>query len=69
MDKNRSMWLPIIASVGVGAATYYTISKSNNQTISQTLEKIMPVVSQMSMTSGDSIESQQSQGSQDMGMN
>lgn len=45
MQKN-GMWLPLIASVGVGAATYYTMTK-NNHNISQTVEKMLPVVSQM----------------------
>ncbi|HLS60332.1 MAG TPA: hypothetical protein VK044_04280 [Virgibacillus sp.] len=46
MEKNR-MWIPIIASVGVGAATYYTMSK-NNQSIGQTIQKVVPFVSEMS---------------------
>lgn len=41
------MWIPLIASVGVGAATYYTLSKKN-QTIGQTMEKVLPFVSEMS---------------------
>lgn len=45
------MWLPIIASVGVGAATYYTMTK-NNQNIGQTMQKMIPFVSQMSGNSG-----------------
>lgn len=45
------MWLPIIASVGVGAATYYTMTK-NNQNIGQTMQKMIPFVSQMSGSSG-----------------
>lgn len=50
MDKN-GMWLPIVASLGVGAATYYTISK-NHQSIGQTVQKILPIVSQMSSGQG-----------------
>ena len=46
MQKNN-VWLPLLASIGVGAATYYTISK-NNQSIGQTMQKVIPFVSQMS---------------------
>ncbi|MFC0300957.1 hypothetical protein ACFFIS_08995 [Virgibacillus soli] len=52
--KNNGVWLPLIASVGVGAATYYTMTK-NNQGVGQTLQKMIPFVSQMSGgSSGDS---------------
>lgn len=46
MGKN-DMWVPLIASVGVGAATYYTMTK-NNQSIGQTMQKVVPFVTQMS---------------------
>jgi CHASE3 domain sensor protein len=49
MQKN-GMWLPILASVGVGAATYYTMTK-NNQNFNQTIEKMVPLVTQMSGSS------------------
>ncbi|WP_174614089.1 hypothetical protein [Virgibacillus ihumii] len=45
MQKNQ-MWLPLIASVGVGAATYYTMTK-NNQNLGQTMQKMVPFVTQM----------------------
>ncbi|WP_099158829.1 hypothetical protein [Virgibacillus ndiopensis] len=45
MQKN-AMWLPLIASVGVGAATFYTMTK-NNQGIGQTMQNMIPFVSQM----------------------
>lgn len=48
MEKN-SMWIPLIASLGVGAATYYTMSK-NNHSIGQTIEKVVPFVSNMTST-------------------
>jgi len=51
------MWIPIIASVGVGAATYYTMSK-NNQSIGQTIQKVVPFVSEMS-TGNSPSDSQQ----------
>ncbi|MFD2046382.1 hypothetical protein ACFSTA_10620 [Ornithinibacillus salinisoli] len=46
MQRN-TMWLPLIASVGVGAATYYTMTR-NNQNIGQTISKMAPLVSQIS---------------------
>lgn len=46
MQKN-GMWLPVIASIGVGAATYYSMTK-NNQNIGQTMQNMVPLVSQMS---------------------
>ena len=45
MQKN-GIWLPLIASVGVGAATFYTMTK-NNQTVGQAVQKMIPFVSQM----------------------
>lgn len=45
--QNDGVWLPLITSLGVGVATYYTMSK-NNQSISQTIQKVVPFVSQMS---------------------
>lgn len=41
------MWLPIIASVGVGAATFYTMTK-HDQNIGQAMQQMIPFVSQMS---------------------
>lgn len=46
MQKN-GIWLPLLASLGVGAATYYTVSK-NNQSIGQTIQKVIPLVSEIS---------------------
>ncbi|WP_217589818.1 hypothetical protein [Lentibacillus saliphilus] len=45
MQKN-GMWLPLLASVGVGAATFYTMTK-NKQNLGQTVGKMLPFVSQM----------------------
>ncbi len=41
------MWLPIIASVGVGAATFYSMTK-HDQNIGQAMQQMIPFVSQMS---------------------
>lgn len=45
MNKNN-IWIPLLASLGVGAATFYTISK-NNEPIGQTIQKVVPVLSNM----------------------
>ncbi len=44
MQKNE-IWVPLAASLGVGAATFYAVSK-NNQSFGQAFEKIMPVIQQ-----------------------
>ncbi|MEN1968161.1 hypothetical protein WMZ97_08820 [Lentibacillus sp. N15] len=46
MQKSE-MWIPLITSVGVGAATYYSMTK-NNQNFGQAIEKMVPFVSQIS---------------------
>ncbi|WP_430784671.1 hypothetical protein VBD025_09080 [Virgibacillus flavescens] len=40
MEKNQ-MLVPLLASVGIGAATYYTMTK-NNQSVGQTGQKVGP---------------------------
>lgn len=45
MQKSNK-WIPIITSVGVGAATFYTLSKQN-QGMEATLQKVMPFLTQM----------------------
>ena len=37
------MWIALLASVGVGAATYYTISKSNNP-INKAVQSVAPML-------------------------
>ncbi len=44
----QKKWLPILASIGVGAAAYYTISR-NNHSVRQTMQKVLPFVSQMNV--------------------
>ncbi|GGA82651.1 hypothetical protein [Ornithinibacillus halotolerans] len=51
--QTRGKWLPILASVGVGAATYYTMRK-NNQSLSQTIAKMVPFVTGMKNTGANS---------------
>jgi len=43
---NNNKWWPIVASIGVGAATYYTMSRKNNG-IGQAIQNMIPLVSQM----------------------
>lgn len=45
MQKQK--WLPIIASVGVGAATYYSMTRKN-QSATQAIQKMVPFMSGMS---------------------
>ncbi|WP_010532332.1 hypothetical protein [Lentibacillus jeotgali] len=58
--QNNNMWLPLIASVGVGAATYYSMTR-NNRNFGQTMQQMVPFVSQMG--GGN----QQAQGPNQMG--
>ncbi|WP_164217129.1 hypothetical protein [Virgibacillus sp. YIM 98842] len=50
MQKN-GVWIPLIASVGVGAATFYTMT-SNNRNLGQTMQQMIPLVAQMSGNNG-----------------
>ncbi|MFD2211209.1 hypothetical protein ACFSMW_15990 [Virgibacillus halophilus] len=45
--NNNNIWIPLVASVGVGAATFYSMTK-NEQGIGQTMQKMIPFVNQMS---------------------
>lgn len=38
------MWLPLLASIGVGAATFYSMNKNNsgNQGLNQAMQQFMP---------------------------
>ncbi|WP_404453746.1 hypothetical protein LG329_04180 [Virgibacillus necropolis] len=50
MEKN-AMLVPLLASVGIGAATYYTMTK-NNQSLGQTMQQTIPFVTQMGSGGG-----------------
>ncbi|GEN32496.1 hypothetical protein HNQ35_002823 [Cerasibacillus quisquiliarum] len=52
MDNNN-IWVPLLASVGVGAATYYTMTRQN-QGFGQTMQKMLPLVSEMTNMKNDS---------------
>ncbi|UFU00814.1 hypothetical protein KO561_07735 [Radiobacillus kanasensis] len=43
MDKK--MWMPIVASVGIGAAAYYSMSRGKS--ISKTAQEFAPLVAGM----------------------
>ncbi|QDP39975.1 hypothetical protein [Radiobacillus deserti] len=43
MDKK--MWMPILASVGIGAAAYYSMSRGKS--ISKTAQEFAPLVAGM----------------------
>lgn len=45
-NNNNNVWLPLIASVGVGAATYFSMTR-NNQNFGQAMQQMVPFVSQM----------------------
>jgi len=45
MQKN-GIWIPLLASVGVGAATFFTMTR-NNEDIGQAIQKVVPFVSQL----------------------
>lgn len=51
MNKNN-VWIPIVASIGVGAATYYAMSK-NNQGIRSAIQQVLPIVSQVTNNTTD----------------
>ncbi|MBO1003281.1 hypothetical protein ACFSKI_22745 [Pseudogracilibacillus auburnensis] len=67
--KRSDMWLTLLASVGVGAAAFYTMSKSG-QPMNKAMETVAPMLSGMTNnnTSGGSGNNQQSGqfGSQSM---
>lgn len=50
------MWLAILASVGVGAATFYTMSKSNAP-LSNSLKNITPMLSNMTNQNSSNTDS------------
>lgn len=60
MTKNN-VWIPLLASIGVGAATYYAVSK-NNQGIQSALQQVLPVVSHMSNGNNGNMSNLNQQG-------
>jgi len=68
MQNNKGMWLPLIASVGVGAATYYTMTK-NNSNFGQTVQKMAPIVAGMGGGGGNQPPNQNQNQNQNQSLN
>lgn len=61
------MWIALLASVGIGAAAYYTISKSNNP-INKAVESVAPMLTGMTnMNNNNHHQSPQDQSQQQLG--
>jgi len=55
--KKSDLILPLLASIGVGAATFYTMSKNNNS-LTKTVENVAPMLSNMTGQSSQNNESE-----------
>ena len=44
--QQQKIWIPLIASVGVGAATFYSMTK-NGKGMGQTMQQMVPFVASM----------------------
>ncbi|HEU5139335.1 MAG TPA: hypothetical protein VFT51_05130 [Bacillales bacterium] len=62
--RQKGMWLPLMASVGIGAAAYYSMTK-NGRSMGKTMQQMVPFVSSMSM--GGSQTQTQPQPQQQLG--
>ncbi|HEX7063540.1 MAG TPA: hypothetical protein VF199_00600, partial [Bacillales bacterium] len=58
--RQKGMWLPLMASVGIGAAAYYSMTK-NGRSMGKTMQQMVPFVSSMSMGGGGQQQPQQQQ--------
>ncbi|HET7577641.1 MAG TPA: hypothetical protein VFK33_00035 [Bacillales bacterium] len=69
--QQRRTWLPIIASVGIGAAAYYSMTKGGG--VGRTLQQMIPMMPAMSMGSGSGqnqpMQQQNQQGQQSQAAN
>ncbi len=65
MNKS-DMWISLAASVGVGAAAYYAISKSNKP-IDKAIESVVPMFSSNSDNNNGSNGNQQHSEKQTLG--
>lgn len=65
MNKS-DMWLTLLASAGVGAAAYYTISKSN-QPVDKAIESVVPMLSNMSGNQNNSSNQHSENDTQTLG--
>lgn len=65
-NMNKSdMWLTLLASVGVGAAAYYTISKSNKP-VEKAIENITPMLTNMNTSNNQGNNSSTDMGTHGM---
>lgn len=55
--KKSELILPLLASIGVGAATFYTMSK-NNGSITKTVENVAPILTNLTNDSSSHNESE-----------
>lgn len=55
--KKSELILPLLASIGVGAATFYTMSK-NNSSVSKTVESVAPILTNLTNDSSNNTESE-----------
>lgn len=44
--KKSDLIVPLLTSLGIGAATFYTMSKNNNS-VSKTVENVAPILSNL----------------------
>ena len=64
--KKSDMWLTLLASVGVGAAAYYTISKSDKP-MSKAVESVAPMLSGVTNNNTNFNNSNNNSGSGQLG--
>lgn len=62
--KKSEIWLAILASIGVGAATFYKMAKDNDS-VQQTMENILPSLS--NTLSDESQKDKQNSDTQSLG--
>ncbi|WP_231687902.1 hypothetical protein [Bacillus sp. FJAT-27251] len=43
--RGQRMWLPILASAGIGAAAYYSMTRGKN--VGQAMQAVLPIVSNL----------------------
>lgn len=65
-QQQKGIWLPLIASVGVGAATFYSMRK-NGKGMGQTIQQMVPFVAGMK-NNQSSQKSNEQTGTQDKQM-
>ncbi|PWA13579.1 hypothetical protein DCC39_00280 [Pueribacillus theae] len=53
--QQQKIWIPLIASVGVGAATFYSMTK-NGKSMGQTMQQMVPFVASMGGQSPQSMQ-------------